>query len=365
MAGLPLGGASAETAIASEKARFKVEVVAEGLERPWAIARLPDGRLLITERPGRLRVVENGRLLPEPVRGTPAVWARGQGGLLDVVPHPDYARNGWIYLAFSDPKPNGSNTKIVRGRLKDGAWVDEETIFEAPADQYSGGGVHFGCRLQFRDGYLFFTIGDRGAPTNPTNSAQKLTNVMGKVHRLRDDGRVPDDNPFVNEPGAMPSIWTWGNRNPQGLRFDAQGKLWSVEHGPRGGDELNLIERGKNYGWPLVTYGINYSGTPITDKTEAPGFEPPVTHWTPSIAVSGLDFYSGDQFPGWKGNLFVGALAHQKIVRLELDAGNRVTHQESLLERNGRIRDVRDLGDGALYVVYDEPGRIVRLVSGE
>ncbi len=354
---------AADPAIASEKARFKVEVVAEGLDHPWAVARLPDGRLLVTERPGRLRIVENGRLQPEPVTGTPAVYARGQGGLLDVVLHPDYARNGWIYLAFSDARGDVGMTKIVRGRLKGNAWVDQETIFEAAPEEYTARNVHFGCRMQFdKAGYLFFTIGDRGDATTPANNAQKLTNVKGKVHRVHDDGRIPADNPFVSKAGAIDSIWSWGHRNGQGLRFAPDGTLWEVEHGPRGGDELNVVERGKNYGWPLVTFGINYSGTPISDKTEAPGLESPVTHWTPSIGIGGMDFYLGDAFPGWKGNLFITALAHQKLLRLEIDANRRVTHEEILLQKTGRIRDVRDLGDGALTVVYDEPGRIVRLV---
>lgn len=355
-----------EPAIASEKARFKVEVVAEGLDHPWAIARLPDGRLLVTERPGRLRILENGRLWPEPVAGTPAVYARGQGGLLDVVLHPDYAKNGWIYLAFSDPQGDLGLTKIVRGRLKDNAWTDQETIFEAAPGEYTASNVHFGCRMQFDSaGDLFFTIGDRGDVTKPTNNAQKLTNAKGKVHRVHADGRIPADNPFVKESGAIPSIWSWGHRNPQGLRFAADGSLWEVEHGPRGGDELNIIERGKNYGWPLVTFGINYSGTPISDKTEAPGLQSPVTHWTPSIGIGGMDFYTGDQFAAWKGNLFITALVHQKLLRLELDADRKVAHQEILLEKSGRIRDVRDLGDGFLYLVYDEPGRIVRLVPAD
>lgn len=361
-----VAAAAADQAIASEKARFKTEVVAEGLQNPWAVERLPDGRLLVTERPGRLRIVEDGRLLPEPVSGTPAVYARGQGGLLDVVLHPEYAKNGWIYLAFSDPRDGVGLTKIVRGRLKENAWVDQETVFEAALEEYTAANVHFGCRMQFDDrGDLFFSIGDRGDVTNLKNNAQQLTNVKGKIHRVRDDGRIPPDNPFVGRSGARPSIWSYGHRNPQGLRFAPDGTLWSVEHGPRGGDELNVVERGKNYGWPVVTFGINYSGTPIAERSEAPEFVSPVTHWTPSIAVGGMDFYRGDRFPAWRGNLFVTALAHQKLVRLEIDAQNRVTHQEDLLTRTGRIRDVRDLGDGALYVVYDDPGRIVRLVPVE
>lgn len=356
-------GAQDNAVISSEKARFKVETLADGFDHPWGLEKLPDGRFLVTERPGRLRVIENGKVLPEPIKGIPEVWARGQGGLLDVRLHPDYAKNGWIYLSYSDPRGDKALTKIVRGRVKDGAWVDQETIFEAPSDQYVGTGVHFGNRICFDGkGFMFFSIGDRGDVTKPQNNAQKLTNVKGKIHRLRDDGSVPMDNPFYARGGAMKSIWSWGVRNPQGLCFDAKGNLWEVEHGPRGGDELNLIQRGKNYGWPICTYGINYDGTPITDKRSAPGMESPVTYWVPSIAVGSVEFYHGDQFPGWRGNLIATALAHQKIVRLEIDPANKVTHQEILLERTGRIRDIRCFDDGSIYLVYDEPGKIVRLV---
>jgi len=352
------------TVIDSEKAKFRVEVIADGLENPWGIVLLPDGRYLVTERPGRLRVIKDGVLDPRPVEGTPAVWAQGQGGLLDVQLHPQYAENGWIYLSFSDPKDDAALTKIVRGKLRGHAFVDQETIFQAPEAEYTKGGVHFGNRIDFDGkGFLYFSIGDRGDKTTPENNAQKLTNGKGKVHRIHDDGRIPADNPFVGTPDASPSIWSYGNRNPQGLRFDRRtGLLWESEHGPRGGDEVNIIRKGLNYGWPIVTYGINYSGTPISDKTGAPGIEAPVLHWTPSIAVGGIDFYYGDKFPGWKGNLFATALAHQKLVRMEVSEDNKVTHQEILLERSGRIRDVRSLGDGALTLVYDEPGKVVRLV---
>ncbi len=359
-------GAVAEP-IASEKARFQAETVVEGLKNPWAAAFLPDGRILVTEREGRLRIVENGKLLPDAVTGIPEVWAKGQGGLLDVELHPDFKSNGWIYLSYSDPKPEGSMTKIIRGRLKENAFVDQEVIFEAPRSEYSSGGAHFGNRMEFDGkGYLFFTIGDRGGPTNPNNNAQKLSNHIGKTLRIHDDGRIPEDNPFVGKEGAVPAIWSYGNRNAQGLRFDERtGLLWESEHGPRGGDEINIIRKGLNYGWPIVTYGINYSGKPITDKTEAEGMEPPVLQWTPSIAVAGIDFYHGDKFPAWKGNLFATALAHQKVVRMEIDDKNKVTHQEILLEGKGRIRDIRTPEDGFIYLVYDEPGKLVRLVPAE
>jgi len=346
--------------IESRKATFEFEEVATGLVNPWSLLKLPDGRLLVTERPGRLRIIdENGNLQKEPVAGIPEVYAKGQGGLLDLEFHPDYSENGWIYIAYSDPNDDGGGlTRIIRGRLDGNEFVDQETIFEAPADQYGKAGVHFGCRLEFdKEGYLYFSIGDRGGMHN----AQKLDNVMGKTHRIHDDGKIPTDNPFVDDPNAMPTIYTYGNRNAQGLSMHPKtGEIWETEHGPKGGDELNLIKKGTNYGWPVITYGINYNGTPITDKTEAPGMAQPVIHWTPSIAVCGIDFYSGDQFPQWQDNLLVTSLAHQKFIRLEID-GDQVKEQEIVFEKKGRIRDVEVTADGEVYVVFDQPGKIIRL----
>lgn len=352
--------------IKSEKHAFHMETVAEGLRTPWSIAWLPDGRMLVTEKTGTLRIVEKDKLLPDPVSGIPAVHSGGQGGLLEVAPHPDYAKNGWIYLAFSHPTRNtrGSTvamTKLVRGRIRDGAWADEEAIWTAPLETYlPAGGVHYGCRISFDGkGYLYFSHGERGRQDH----AQDLKRPNGKIHRIHDDGRIPDDNPFVNEPGAIKSIWTYGNRNPQGLDFDPRtGVLWSTEHGPRGGDELNIIEKGKNYGWPVITYGINYNGTPITSERARPGMEQPVIQWTPSIAVCGIDFYEGDKFPEWKGNLFVTALAHEEVRRLVIE-NNRVVHQEVLIKDKGRVRDIASGPDGYVYVVFNEPNKVVRLVS--
>jgi glucose/arabinose dehydrogenase len=360
LAWMTCGLAPAQEVVKSELHEFRVETVMEGLDHPWGLVELPDGRMLVTERPGRLRVIEKGGLLPDPVAGVPPVFARGQGGLLDIELHPGYATNGWIYLAYSGLVEGKGHTRILRARLKGNELVDQETLFTPPTNQFTGSTVHFGCRMEFdKQGYLFFTVGERGK----MHEAQNLAVPQGKVHRLHDDGRVPRDNPFVNQTNAWPSIWTYGNRNPQGLRIHPDtGDIWAVEHGPRGGDELNLIRKGANYGWPVITYGINYNGTPITDKTEAPGMEQPVTYWVPSIAVSGLDVYSGMKFPKWKGNLFAGALAHQKLVRIELSPDRKVVKQEILLEKQGRIRDVRCLKDGCIYLVYDDPGKIVRLV---
>jgi len=360
---LVLASATAGTAVSSEAHRYKVETVAEGLEQPWAVARLPDGRFLVTERPGNLLLLDGPGAAPRRIEGVPDVVARGQGGLLDVVTHPDFETNGWIYLAFSKPFGDGAHTSIVRGRLDGDRLTDLETVYDPPANQATPGPNHFGCRLAFDGrGHLFFSIGDRGGPTKPENPAQDLGQAAGKIHRVHDDGRIPADNPFVGRSGALPTIWAYGSRNAQGLAYDSSsGRLWETEHGPRGGDELNLIRKGANYGWPLATHGINYSGTTITEHQSRPGMEDPVVQWTPVIAASGLALYQGDKFPRWRGNLFAGGLAGQRIVRLAMN-GSAVASQEVLLKGTGRIRDVRSFDDGFLYVVYDQPGKVVRLV---
>lgn len=358
----------ANQVVRSEAQAFRVETVAEGLEIPWSVAFLPEGAgVLITERRGTLRLVKNGKLEPEPISGTPRVWAQGQGGLLAVAAHPEFAKNGWVYLAFSDPgEGGGAMTAVVRGRIRDGAWVEEQEIYRAPRELYRGGGVHFGTRLVFDGGYLFFSIGERGAQEN----AQELKRPNGKIHRVHDDGRVPTDNPFVKTPGALPTIWSYGHRNPQGIALRAAGagggarQLWAAEHGPRGGDELNLIRRGANYGWPLVTFGMNYSGTPVSAETGREGLESPVLHWTPSIAVCGIAFYDGDKFPAWKGNLFVSSLQQQELRRLVLD-GDKVVKQEVLFRGIGRVRDVVEGPDGLIYACLEGPGRVVRLAPAE
>jgi len=348
-----------ETPVDSAEHRFHLKSVVEGLDTPWSIAFLPDGRMLVTELRGTLRVVKDGTLQPEPVQGTPPVFAVGQGGLMEVAPHPGYATNGWIYLAFSDPAPGGrlGLTAIVRGRLKGNQWSDQEVLFRAPYDLYKPGNVHFGCRLAFDQGYLFFSIGERGQ----MQDAQDVTRPNGKVHRIFDDGRIPSDNPFAGQSNAFATIWSYGNRNPQGLaRHPVTGELWETEHGPRGGDELNLVRKGVNYGWPIITYGMNYNGMPITSITQKDGLEQPVIHWTPSIAVCGIDFYGGDRFPKWKHNLFVTALAQQELRRLVID-GHRVVSQEVLFKNIGRVRDVHSGPDGYLYVVFNKPDRIARI----
>lgn len=350
----------------SELHSFAVESVVEGLRIPWAFVFLPGGGdtdMLISERPGTLRAFIGGEL-QQPVANTPAVWAHGQGGLLDIALHPDYEENGWVYLSFAESqveqggRPVGM-TAIVRGRIVNNEWVDEEEIYRSPVEFHTRSGGHFGTRLVFQDGYLFFAVGDRGA----RNQAQELSRPNGKIHRLYDDGRVPDDNPFAGVEDALPTIWAYGVRNPQGLAIDPRtGYLWESEHGPRGGDEINLIRPGLNYGWPVITHGINYNGTPITDLTAAPGMEQPALHWTPSISVCGMAFYTGDAFPKWENALIVGGLASQQLHRLVIE-GERVVSDEILLRGLGRIRDVRSGPDGAVYLALNSPDKIVRLVA--
>lgn len=357
-----------EGVVTTAEHAYRIETIATGLKTPWSIAFLPGDRILVTEKTGSLRVIEKGRLLPKAITGTPAVRDAGQGGLLEVAVHPDYAKNGWIYLAYSDPAKDAdgkevSLTKIVRGRLKDGAWVDEQKIWQAPLEFYRpGGGVHFGCRIAFDGaGYLYFSHGERGRGPD----AQDLQRPNGKIHRIHDDGRIPADNPFVHTPGAFPSIWSYGNRNPQGLDFDPRtGILWESEHGPRGGDELNIIRGGRNYGWPVITYGMNYDGTPITAETAREGMEQPITYWVPSIAVCGIDFYEGTLFPKWTGNLFVSSLAQQELRRVVID-GEKVVSQEVILKDIGRLRDVQCAPDGSIYVAVNDPGTIIRLVPAK
>lgn len=346
--------------------KFRLETVVAALDIPWSLAFLPGGGYLIAERPGPVRLFEDGVLYP-PVESTPEVWANGQGGMMEVALHPDYKKNGWVYLAYSasaDEERDGKvvgMTKVVRGRIIDNMWHDEELIFEAPESTFRSTRLHFGTRIVFKDGYLFFAIGDRGKQ----DDAQDLTLPNGKIHRIHDDGRIPKDNPFADTKGAVPTLWTYGNRNPQGLDLHPlTGEIWESEHGPRGGDEINLIERGRNYGWPVITYGMNYSGTPITEKTEMEGMEQPKLYWTPSIAVCGIDFYEGDVFSEWKYDLFAGGLASQELHRLEIEDGE-VVKSSIVLKGAGRIRDVASGSDGYLYLVLNGPDRVVRLVPVE
>jgi len=338
---------------------YQLVRVADGLVNPWSIAFLPDGDMLVTERPGRLRVIRDGTLLPDPVPGVPEVFARGQGGLLDVVPHPDFAANRLLYLSYSKPIGDGSSatTAVVRGRFENDRLNAVEEIFEAT----SKGNGHYGSRLAFdRDGYLFITVGDRQAPSTgdlEAHPAQDRSNHHGTINRIHDDGRIPDDNPFVGEADSRPEIWSYGHRNPQGLAIHPEtGDIWATEHGPQGGDELNLIRRGVNYGWPVVGYGVNYgSGLAIHEGTQREGTQAPIHFWIPSIATAGMMIYTADRFPAWRGNIFVGGMAGQQLARLVMD-GQVVELEETLLKGLGRVRDVRQGPDGYIYVAIEDRG---------
>lgn len=337
-----------------------VETVASGLEHPWGLDFLPDGRMLVTERTGRLRIVETDGRLRAPLAGVPAVQASGQGGLLDVAVDPDFASTQLIYLTYAEPGEGGAGTSAARARLTDSALVDLQVIYRQ-RPKVSGSG-HFGSRIVFaRDGRLFITQGDR---QSYRERAQDLTQGMGKIVRIERDGAIPADNPFVGHASAQPEIWSYGHRNLQGATLHPEtGALWTVEHGARGGDELNHPEAGKNYGWPVITYGRDYSGLPIGEGTAREGMEQPVYFWDPVIAPSGLAFYTGARYPAWRGSLFVGSLNPGGLVRLELRDGRVVNEERHLAELRERIRDVVQGPDGYLYLVTDSPsGRILRVV---
>lgn len=346
----PATAAAEPRVIRSERHVFRVVVLVDGLEHPWGLAFLPDGRLLVTERPGRLRLVANGRLQPQPIGGLPAIVAHGQGGLLDVALHPRYPRTDWVYLSYAAVGDGGVGTEVLRGRLRGERLDDVEVIFRL--EPKSGGGLHFGSRLVFdRAGHLYVTLGDRGE----RDRAQRLDDHRGKIVRLHDDGRIPRDNPFRDRPGARPEIFSFGNRNVQGAALHpSTGEVWAHEHGPQGGDEVNVIRAGQNYGWPAITFGREYgTGFRIGEGTSRPDVAPPIHVWIPSIAPSGMAFYTGDRFPGWRGSLLVGALVDRSLVRLELD-GERVVREERLMrDVIGRIRDVRSGPDGYLYLLSD------------
>jgi len=359
---LALGAAIASESgvVRTEEHAFQVRIVTRGLEHPWGLAFLPDARMLVTERAGRLRIVRDGKLDPRPVAGLPPIEASGQGGLLDVILHPGHAQNGWIYLAYAARGTGGIGTEVLRAKLVQDRLEEVRVIFRMQPKV--GGGRHFGSRLVFdRSGYLYVTLGDRG----DQDRAQRLDEHIGKIVRLHDDGRVPDDNPFRSRAGARPEIYSLGNRNVQGAALHpASGELWAHEHGPQGGDELNVIRTGVNYGWPVITYGRNYGvGTRIGEGTHKPGMAQPVHTWVPSIAPSGMAFYTGDRFPRWRGDLFIGALRDEMLVRIRLD-GEKVVKEERMLQGTlGRIRDVRQGPDGYLYLLTDESNGVIARIE--
>jgi glucose/arabinose dehydrogenase len=342
----------------SQKQTFRIEVVASGLQTPWGEAFLPDGHMLVTERTGALRVVDHGKLLSEPVNGTPKVFVRQDGGMLDVAAH-----KGWVYLSYTEVQPGvtpapGSDTApnlapptmtvLVRGHIRDNEWVDSHEIFRAPSSLYTSTSDHYGSRFLFDGkGHLFFSLGERHNMVN----AQSLATPLGKIHRVNEDGSIPADNPFVKIPEAVPSIWSLGHRNPEGLAFDpVTGNLWESEHGPAGGDEINVIDKGHNYGWGLASMGLE----PGIFKQSAPNTDQPITSYSPAIAPSGISFNTGNRYPGWKNNLFVAALAGQELLRFEIK-GRQIVAQETLFKEFGRVRDVIAGPDGLLYVLVQNP----------
>ena len=345
---------------------YRVVTVADGLIRPWSMAWLPNGDMLVTEKPGRLRIVRDGNLLPDPVPGVPEVVDQGQGGLFDVLPHPDFASNNVLFISYAKPVEGGSTTSVLRGTFANDTFTPEREIFLAN----SQGRGHYGARMAFHpDGTLFVTVGDRQAPPSgdlEAHPAQNPSNHHGTTNRINEDGSVPSDNPFLNSPDIEPEIWAYGHRNAQGLAIDMEtGAVWQTEHGPQGGDELNLVMAGENYGWPVVGYGVNYrSGLAIHKGTMDENMADPSHVWVPSIGASGLMLYTGDAFPRWRGDIFAGGMALEQLARLVMD-GEAVHREETLVYGMGRIRDVRQGPDGLIYLAIDhrddEPTAVLRL----
>jgi glucose/arabinose dehydrogenase len=353
--------ASPDTIFRSAYHDYRLVTVVDGLIKPWSLAFLPGGDMLVTERPGRLRIIRGGKLLPEAVSGLPQVFAQGQGGLLEVLPHPNFASNRFLYITYSKPVDDGKSatTALVRGTFENDRLTGVEQLFES----VSRGRGHYGGKLAFdKNGYLFLSLGDRQVPPQgnlEAHPAQDLSNHHGALIRLHDDGRVPADNPYVNRPGARPETFSKGHRNIQGLAIHPEtGDIWLNEHGPQGGDELNLALPGRNYGWPVIGFGVNYrTGLAIHSGTHREGMEQPVHIWVPSIGISGLMIYTGDRFPHWRGNFFVGGMEGQQLPRLTMK-GQRVVNEETLVQQMGRIRDVRQGPDGFIYlVIEDEDGK--------
>ena len=347
----------------TQKETFRVETFAEGFDIPWGMAFLPNKDLIVSDRNGNLWRIKYKSKIKTKISGVPKVRYKGQGGLLDIEAHPDFINNNFLYISFSDyleSNKNKSFTSIYRYQLQNDNLIDKKIIFKTNNKFYSRSNIHYGIRMVFdKQGFIYFSIGDRGN----RNQAQSLNYPNGKIHRLNDDGSIPMDNPFINVKNAIKSIWTYGNRNPQGLAIHPISEvIFESEHGPRGGDELNILFSGNNYGWPEITYGKNYSGTTITKYTHKEGMEQPVIHWTPSIAVCGIDFYDGNVFKNWENNLLVTSLKFENLYRLTIDQNN-VIDQEIIYSAGSRIRDVETGPDGYIYLALEDPGRIIRFIS--
>ncbi|HEY0770589.1 MAG TPA: PQQ-dependent sugar dehydrogenase [Sphingobacteriaceae bacterium] len=335
---------------------FTTDTLYKGFKNPWGMTWLPDGRMLVTERAGEILIFNKDKFTGQKLEGVPTVYKQGQGGLFDIQLHPKYKENGWIYIAYAKPGPEGGSTAIMRFKLKGNALTDQQEIFRTTPLTKSG--AHFGGRIIFdKKGYLYFSSGERGTKPN----SQDLGNDLGKIHRIYDDGRIPQDNPFVGKAGARPSIWSYGHRNPQGMVYDSKNDIiWAHEHGAKGGDELNLIEKGANYGWPLTTYGVNYDGSVISEFKEKEGITKPVHYWVPSIAPCGMVLVTSDRYKGWKGNLLIGALAKTHVARIQLK-GKEFAGEEKLLENVGRVRCVAQSPDGYIYVLTEGSGLMLKL----
>lgn len=340
------------TAEAAEIVKYTTEVVVPNLDIPWGMVFLPDKSMLITEKSGELIHFKNGKKTS--IEGLPEIYVRGQGGFMDIELHPDYDSNGWIYFSYASPegKGDGGNTAIMRAKLKGNKLVNNQLLYKASPNSKQG--RHFGSRLEFdNEGYLYFSIGERG---NRDENPQDITRDCGKIYRIHDDGQIPDDNPFINSPNAKKAIYSYGHRNPQGMvKHPKTGEIWIHEHGPKGGDEINIIQKGKNFGWPKISYGINYSGTKFTEHTSLPDMEQPLFYWTPSIAPSGMTFVTSDIYPEWKYNLLVGSLKFKYLERLEFK-NNKVIKREKLFEGMGRVRNVRQGPDGYIYIAIEGVG---------
>ena len=343
--------------ITAENFTYSIDTIASDLQIPWGLTFLPNNDLLVTERSGEIRIIRDDQLLDQKINGVPEVYAQGQGGLFEIKLHPDYENNGWLYISYAAVGAGGGNTAVMRARLDGFNLIDKEIIFQALP--FRSGGNHFGGHMEFNDeGYLFLSVGERGS----RNNAQTLSNQSGKIIRLNDDGSVPSDNPFVKNSNASPEIFTYGNRNPQGMAIHpTTGEVWTHEHGPMGGDEINIIRSGLNFGWPEVSYGKNYDGTTFTEITSREDVAHPLHYWVPSIAPCGMEFVTSDRYPAWQDNLLVGSLKFRYVARLELD-GEQVINEEKLIENLGRIRSITQGPDGLIYVSMESPGMVVRLL---